>query len=392
MSQEMSLLPPVSPRVPQSPSKNFHFDRGTLQTLFLGTIAGILVLGMLDDASVIAVPTVLAVLCAIALAPLARRLERRWVSPTFAAALIVAGLLLGAGTTIYSLAPSAEVWNARVPQILREVERRARKISSGFTQPEGDAPTSRTTPKFAWQTAPSVPEDSVAAAPDDAVGKLVDGGQRLVADWALGAPRLAAGAVYWAMLTFFLLRDRQRLARWLLSMVSGASTRRAFGRAMRDVRSDVARYLLTISTINLGLGVSTAAAFWLIGVENAPLWGFAMGLLNFMPFIGTAIMALVTLGVGLVSFADPVIAFAPLAVVMTLNTIEGQILTPMMVGARVQLPAITIFVAIAFGAWLWGGSGALVATPVLIVAAAFARRLRAATRFPHPRTRPRRFG
>lgn len=387
MPQEMSLLAPVSPPAPQNRSGAFHFDRAALQTLLLGAIAGVLILGVLDNASVIAVPTVLAVLCAIALAPLARRLERRWVPPTFAAALIVAGLLLGAGSTIYSLAPSAEVWNSRVPQILREVERRARKISSGFAQTADEALISGTVPKFAWQTAPSVPEDSVAASPDDAVGKLVDGGQRLVADWALGAPGLAAGAVYWTMLTFFLLRDRQMLARWLLSLVSGASTRRAVGRAMRDVRSDVARYLLTISVINLGLGVSTAAAFWLIGVENAPLWGVAVGLLNFMPFIGAAIMALVTLGVGLVSFADPVTAFAPLAVVLTLNTIEGQIVTPMLVGARVQLPAITIFVAIAFGAWLWGGPGALVATPVLIVAAAFVRRLRVATSHPHPRSR-----
>jgi predicted PurR-regulated permease PerM len=103
-------------------------------------------------------------------------------------------------------------------------------------------------------------------------------------------------------------------------------------------------------------------------------------------------MALVTLGVGLVSFADPAVAFAPLVVVMTLNTIEGQIVTPMIVGARIQLPALTIFVAIAFGAWLWGGPGALVATPVLIVAGAFVRRLKAATRLPHPRTLPRMFG
>ncbi|MDZ4136824.1 MAG: AI-2E family transporter, partial [Paracoccaceae bacterium] len=202
----------------------------------------------------------------------------------------------------------------------------------------------------------------------------------------------AAGAVYWAMLTFFLLRDRAMLSRWLMSLVVGSSARRAIGRAMRDVRTDVARYFLAITMINLGLGVCTAAAFQLLGIENAPLWGVAATLLNFMPFLGAAIMALITLGVGMVSFADPVIAFAPFAVVVALNTIEGHVVTPMVVGARVQLPPITIFVAIAFGAWLWGAAGALVATPTLIFAIAFVRRLNAASRLPSrsPRQRKRR--
>ncbi|GAA0306957.1 hypothetical protein GCM10008966_29390 [Rhodovulum strictum] len=262
------------------------------------------------------------------------------------------------------------------------MERRTREILSGlsdtFDPGSMVAPTDETVPR--QPEAPRAPGD-------DTVGRMVEGGQRLLADWAIGAPRLAAGAAFWAMLTFFLLRDRVMLARWGMSMVPGASARRAVGRAMRDVRTSVARYLLAITAVNLGLGLCIGVAFQLLGVANAPLWGVAAALLNFMPFIGVAIMALVTLGVGIVSFEDPVTAFAPFAVVVVLNMIESQAVTPMVVGARIRIAPIAVFAGIAFGAWLWGAAGALVATPTLIVAVAFVRRLNAAAPVARPSVR-----
>jgi predicted PurR-regulated permease PerM len=367
---------------PQTPPPAGWFsllDRGTLQTMFLGAIAGVTVIAALDAASLIAIPTVLAILCAIALAPAVRWLERTGAPASLCAALVVGGVLLAAAATVYVLAPSAESWNDRAPQMLREMERRTRELLSGlsnaFETGSGGVPSG--------ESGLPGPEDG-AEPGDDTMGMLVEGGQRLLADWAIGAPGLAAGAAFWAMLTFFLLRDRLMLARWGLSLVPGASPRRAVGRAMRDVRTNVARYLLAITAVNAGLGLATGIAFQLLGVANAPLWGVATALLNFMPFIGLAIMALVTLGVGIVSFEDPVIAFAPLAVVLALNTIESQVITPIVVGARIRIAPIAVFAGIAFDAWLWGAAGALVATPTLIVAVAFVRRLNAAAHLSRP--------
>lgn len=358
-----------------------RLDRGALQTLLLGIIAGITILAALNAASLIAVPTVLALLCAIALAPLVRKLERTGAPASLCAAFVVGGLLFVAAITAYSLAPSAEALNKSAPQILRKVEWRARQIISGLSQSYEDEAGAIPIAE-PGNTPPTVAVDSPAPESDgDAVDKLVEGGQRLLADWAIGAPRIAAGAGFWAMLTFFLLRERDMLARWVMSLVSGDSARRAVGRAMRDVRTNVARYLLAISAVNLGLGVCTAVAFQLLGVANAPFWGVAAALLNFIPFIGMALLALVTLGVGIASFEDPIIAFAPFAVIVGLNIVEGQIVTPMVVGARILIAPIAVFVAIAFGAWLWGAAGALVATPTLIVAVAFVGRLNVAA---HP--------
>lgn len=388
-------LKPAStpPRPPASPGWASRLDRGTLPTLLLGIIAGIAILAALDGASLIAVPTVLALLSAIALAPAVRWLERTGAPASLCAAVVVGGLLFGTATAVYTLAPSAEALSLRAPQILREVERRARNVISDLspslddeteavrsTDPE-DSPSTAPNALTAPDTGDDADDEAADDADDDAVDRLVAGGQRLLADWAIGAPRIAAGAAFWAMLTFYMLRDRTMLARWGLSLVSGASARRAVGRAMRDVRTNVARYLLAITVVNLGLGLCVAVGFQLLGVANAPLWGAAAALLNFMPFIGIALLALVTLAFGIASFEAPVIAFAPFAVVVGLNIVEGQIVTPMVVGARIRIAPIAVFTAIAFGAWIWGAAGALVATPALIVAAAFVRRLNVAA---HP--------
>lgn len=358
-------------------------ERGAFQTAFLGIIAGLMVLAALEMVSVIVIPTVLALLCAVALAPSVRWLERTGAPASLCAALVVGGLLLGTAMTVYAFAPSAEAINTRAPEILRAVELRTRQIISGlaFSAEDGSGPGSLPKPEVSLITNPDNPPetdtDAEADEDGDTVDKLVAGGQNLLADWAIGAPRLAAGALFWAMLTFFLLRDRVMLARFGLGMIHRPSTRRAVGRAMRDVRTNVARYLLVITVVNIFLGIFVAAAFYLIGMANAPLWGVAAALANFMPIIGFAILAVVTLAVGIVSFDNPVIAVAPFAVIVVLNAIEAQVVTPMIIGSRIKIAPIAVFLAIAFGAWLWGAAGALVATPALIVMAAFVRRLNA---------------
>jgi len=364
---------------------------GTLQTAFLGIIAGLMTIAALDAASLIAVPTVLALLCAIALAPAVRWLERTGAPGSLCAAVVVGGLLVGMAATAYAFAPSAEALTTSGPEILRKAELRARQIISDLSplSERGSNPGPPVGPERGLVTSPDNPPpldtNDGKATGGDAMDKLVDGGQRLLADWAIATPGVAAGALLWAMLTFFLLRDRVMLARQGLSLISQASTRRAVGRAMRDVRTNVARYLLAITVVNLSLGVLVAAAFHLIGMAHAPLWGVAAALANFMPIIGVAILAVVTLAVGIVSFTDPVVALLPFAVVVALNAIEANVVTPMIVGAHIRMAPIAIFVAIALGAWLWGAAGALIATPALIVAAAFVRRLNAAGRPPPSR-------
>jgi predicted PurR-regulated permease PerM len=122
-------------------------------------------------------------------------------------------------------------------------------------------------------------------------------------------------------------------------------------------------------------GLATGVAFWWLELPNAPLWGVMVGLLNFMPYIGPLIANVIIIAVGAATYASLTQAIKPVLALLTINIIEGQVVTPMIVGQRTRVGALPVFLALIFGAWLWGALGALVAAPMLIVASTFWRRM-----------------
>lgn len=338
-------------------------DRGfpRAATWSLVIMAGLMILGTLQDISTFAIPTVLALLAAIALEPVARMADRMQVPRSLSAAVIVImaiGLIVA---LLYYVMPTADEWNRRAPDILRKLDDVMRNLISRLTE------------------ALQGPRFNSEGEEIDPIEHLSASGQSIVTGLALTVPMILGGVLYGAVLTFFLLRERTMVSRWILALGGTPRHRRALGRTLRDIQQNVSSYLLAILIINTGLGLMSTLLFWSFGLPNPFLWGLLMGVLNFMPYIGPAIMAVTIFGVGLVSFDLPLQALFPVLALLVLNTIEGQFVTPMLVGRQMRQSALTIFMAITFGAWLWGPAGAILATPVLLVISAFTRR--------HPLTR-----
>jgi predicted PurR-regulated permease PerM len=176
-------------------------------------------------------------------------------------------------------------------------------------------------------------------------------------------------------LSYFQLSERAPVRRAFLSMSVSGHMRLNIARAIRDVRKNVSAYLLIISSVNAGLGAAAFLVFWATGLPSPLLWGAVVGVLNFMPYIGPMIANVVVLIIGLATFQYFGQVVVPVMLLATLNLIEGQLVTPMMVGRGSRLSPLAVFLALAFGAWLWGAVGALVATPVLIVVATVWRQL-----------------
>ena len=132
-------------------------------------------------------------------------------------------------------------------------------------------------------------------------------------------------------------------------------------------RAEISRYLLTIAAINAGLGVAVGFAMWALGMPTPLLWGVMAGLLNFLPYIGSVIGIAVVGMVALVHF--PTIGAAilvPLAY-FACTAVEGQFVTPTIVGRRLRLNTAAVFIAVAFWSFLWSIPGALMAVPILVV-------------------------
>ncbi|RYE56310.1 MAG: AI-2E family transporter, partial [Rhizobiaceae bacterium] len=119
--------------------------------------------------------------------------------------------------------------------------------------------------------------------------------------------------------------------------------------------------------INGGLGVVVGVGLWLLGIPDALVWGVAAAILNFLPYIGALVTIMLVAVISLATFDGILIGLIAPAFVLACNIIEGQFITPLMLGRRLELNTVAVFISISFWSWIWGFIGALLAVPILVV-------------------------
>jgi predicted PurR-regulated permease PerM len=181
-----------------------------------------------------------------------------------------------------------------------------------------------------------------------------------VMDALVYAPSFAASLLIFAGTFYFFLVGRREIydradrgPSWLSSETLCRAERR------------VSRYFLTITLINAGFGTIIGVVMTLIGLPSPILWGIAAFLINFVLYLGPAALAVSFLIAGLLAFEGP-LSFAPAAAYVTLNMIEGQFVTPSLVGRNMQVNPLMVFVSLVVWLWLWGPVGGIVAIPILV--------------------------
>src|SRR5690606_39252267 len=179
-------------------------------------------------------------------------------------------------------------------------------------------------------------------------------------------PAVSELLVFVGTLLFFLV-GTEKLRRQLITAFETRDARITVVRIWNDVENQLAMFVATVTVINVGLGVATALMLWLIGFPNPLAFGVLSFVLNFIPYVGPAILVVLLFGVGLISMPSLAgAALAPLLFVV-LATLEGHLITPSIMGRRLTLNPFLVFLALAFWTWLWGPLGAFIATPLLIV-------------------------
>jgi predicted PurR-regulated permease PerM len=166
---------------------------------------------------------------------------------------------------------------------------------------------------------------------------------------------------------FFFLMGAPGLRAYLVLLSRSRDVRLRTLRILDDIEHNLTRYMGTVSIVNMGIGLITAIAVYLIGFPNPALWGVLAFIFNYVPYIGPAIMVFVLFCVGLVVF--PSLGYALIAPIFfaALTTIEGHFVTPNIVGRNLSLNPVIVFLALAFWTWLWGPIGTFLATPILII-------------------------
>ena len=134
---------------------------------------------------------------------------------------------------------------------------------------------------------------------------------------------------------------------------------------LRKADRAVARYFAAVTLVNTGLGVVTALIMLAIGVDYPMLWGLAAAILNYRLYLGPLLVIFGLAIAGLLQFTGAM-SLLPPALFLVANFTEANFVTPWVVGQRLAMNPLGVFVAIVFGLWLWGPVGAIVALPVML--------------------------
>jgi predicted PurR-regulated permease PerM len=179
------------------------------------------------------------------------------------------------------------------------------------------------------------------------------------------SPAVGELLLFFATLFFYLL-DRVDLRKNLILVFDDQDKRLRAIRTLNDIEQNLTRYIGTVTVINLAIGVITAIGTWLIGFKDPVLLGALAFLFNYIPYVGPAVLVVILFGVGLISF--PSLGYAALApsLFIGLTTIEGHFVTPKIVGMRLSLNPLAVFLCLSCWTWLWGPVGAFLSVPFLI--------------------------
>jgi len=175
-------------------------------------------------------------------------------------------------------------------------------------------------------------------------------------------PRIAAE---FAMFFFFLM-NALKLQYSIVALPIDRRLRVTLVHILRDVEMEISRYLLTISSINVAVGLVIWITMALIGVPNPYQWGLLATILNFLPLIGPAVMTAMLLLAGFASSHNTFFIVLPAILYITLHFFEAQILTSQVLGKTTKLNPFPVFLSFAFWIWLWGPPGGFVAIPAML--------------------------
>ncbi|MGB6909015.1 MAG: AI-2E family transporter [Methyloceanibacter sp.] len=161
----------------------------------------------------------------------------------------------------------------------------------------------------------------------------------------------------------------------IVYLFSGKRARQLARNILDDAEGNVSRYFGTLAIVNLGLGTVAAGLAWAVDLPHPFLWGVLAATLNFIPYLGPALMVATLFAIGLTSFSTLGHALIAPLTWIGVTTLEGQFITPTIIGHRLTLNPFLVFLSIAFWAWMWGPLGAFLAVPLLISAVVVERHL-----------------
>ena len=315
------------------------------------------------------VPVIIGVLVSYALNPLVQGLVRLRVPRALASMFVVLALLGALGTLAYSLRDET----ASAVRALPDFSKRLRAVAERVIGPR-----------------PNVVQELQSAA--DAVADAAGGGNGSTRRRAgqpmpveIVEPTINVKEYVWlgwqnligfgsqlllvVFLSFFMLSSGDLYRRKLVRLAgSSLSSRRVTVEILDEVGGQISWFLVQLAVVSTGVGVVTWLAFWWLGVEYAALWGVAAGVMNTVPYFGPTVVGIAAFVAAFLQFNSASQAGLVALASLVITTIEGMVVTPLLVSRLARMNPVAVFLGLLFWGWIWGVVGMLLAVPLLMVA------------------------
>ena len=322
-------------------------------TVALIVLAVLAVLYTLYFARSFLIPIAFAVLLNFLLSPAVRLLGRMRIPNYLGAAIVVLGLVGITAFSAYQLSGPVKTWSEELPSTLSKAQREIRKILKPL---EGMT-----------KTAKQVEEATVTTPTGDKPTEVVVVGPTIASRIFGSTQRLLAAVLEVLILLYFLLAGGDLFLEKIIRVLPHLTDKKKAVRIARETESAISVYLLANLGINLVEGVMVGGAMWGLGMPSPFLWGVLTVVFEFIPYLGALIMMALLSVVALATFESlGHILLVPAAFLLA-NLIQANIVTTLVLGRRLALNNVALFVGLAFWWWIWGIPGAFIGVPLMAV-------------------------
>lgn len=296
------------------------------------------------------VPIVFALLLNFLLSPVIRRLVRWHIKPPISAALVVILFIAAAAEGAYQLAGPAQRWALTAPQAFARAELKLRSIIRPVQQ------VTRNVERAA---------DAVGSQGGKTTSVVVQAGPSVSSRVFGTTQRIAAALLEIFILLYFLLAGGDLFLQKLIKVLPHFSDKVKAVEIARATEAAVSAYLSTAFLVNIVEGAVVAGVLWLLGMPNVLLWGALVACFEFVPYLGALAVVVIFTVAGLSTFDDVPRALLIPGSFLAINLLQANLVTPMLLGHRLTLNPVAIFIGLAFFFWIWGVPGAFLAVPLL---------------------------
>jgi predicted PurR-regulated permease PerM len=363
------------PADPEDPSHVLLHVPVNVRSMALVVLAVLAALATLRWASAFFIPLMLGFMFSYALSPVVNALQRLRIPRAISAAVLILGILGAAVGSVYSFSDDAN-------QLIDSLPMAAQKLRDSMRTRSGRAATPLgTVQKAAAQLEQAAAEASPAAAPGRGIQRVVIEKPRFdIRDhlWSgtMGLASLIGQVTVVTFLTFFLLVSGDTFRRKLVK-ITGPSLRnkKITVQALDEITGQIQRFLLVQLLSSMVVGLATGLSFWALGLSHAVVWGFAAGILNLIPYIGSAVVTGAAALVAFLQFGQINVALAVAGASLLIHTIMGNLMVPWLTSKTSRMNPVAVFIGVLGWGWLWGVWGLLLGIPILMVVKAVCDRV-----------------